>query len=130
MKEIVIKPGSIIIWKYTDWFSKLCKWFKGKSNKYDSAVICKDQYTLVSPLNNFKYDHIDHIILEPKKQYSKAEKQLLYDYIVVNDNSIESELATRINIIRPDTVDPSTFTLESLLTNKYYKIVYDSSKEN
>lgn len=81
-------------------------------------------------MNNFKYDHIDHIILEPKKQYSKAEKQLLYDYIVVNDNSIESELATRINIIRPDTVDPSTFTLESLLTNKYYKIVYDSSKEN
>lgn len=130
MKEIVIKPGSIIIWKYTDWYSKICKWFKRKSNKYDSAVICKEQFTLISPLNNFKYDGIEYVILEPKKQYSKAEKQLISSYVVVNDKCIESELATRINIIRPDTVDPSTFTLESLLNNKYYKIVYDSSKEN
>lgn len=130
MKEIIIKPGSIIIWKYTDWFSKLCKWFKGKSNKYDSAVICKEQFALISPLNNFKYDGIEYVILEPKKQYSKAEKQIISGYVVINDKCIESELATRINIIRPDTVDPSTFTLESLLTNKYYKIVYDSSKEN
>lgn len=130
MKEIVIKPGSIIIWKYTDWFSKLCKWVKGKSNRYDSVLICKEQFTLISPLNNFKYDGTEYVILEPKKQYSKAEKQLISNYVVVNDKCIESELATRINIIRPDTVDPSTFTLESLLTNKYYKIVYDSSKEN
>lgn len=130
MKEIVIKPGSIIIWKYTDWFSKIYKWFKRKSNKYDSAVICKEQFTLISPLNNFKYDGIEYVILEPKKQYSKAEKQLISSYVVVNDKCIESELATRINIIRPDTVDSSIFTLESLLTNKYYKIVYDSSKEN
>jgi hypothetical protein len=130
MKEIIIKPGSIIIWKYTDWYSKIYKWFKRKSNKYDSAVICKEQFTLISPLNNFKYDGIEYVILEPKKQYSKAEKQLISSYVVVNDKCIESELATRINIIRPDTVDPSTFTLESLLNNKYYKIVYDSSKEN
>lgn len=128
MKEIVIKPGSIILWKDTDWLSKVRRFFSRKKG-YESANVCIDGYIFVSIFDEFK-SNTDILILEPKKQYTKTEAKKLSEIYLFSDSDVNARIAATLNSIRPDTVDPSTFTLESLLNNKYYKVVYDSTKED
>lgn len=130
MKEIVIKPGSIIIWKETDWFTKLVKFFKKDKRNYTSANIYNKKSVFVSPYNNFIFRDTEFVVLEPKKQYSKLEQQMLEEMYTQPGLDESLRLGTVLNMIRPETVDQSTFTLDSLLDNKYYRIVYDSSKKN
>lgn len=132
MKEIVIKPGSIIIWGYKDrWFTKLIKkFFNSNKDKYTEANIYNQKYTFVSPYNNFVFPRMNFVVLEPKKQYSKLEQQMLSELYTQPGLDESVRLGSCLNSIRPETVDLSTFTLDSLLDNKYYRIVYDSSKKD
>lgn len=128
MKEIVIKPGSIILWKKTGWFSKITRFFSRKKG-YKYANVYDTKYTLVSVFDDFKSDE-DIVILEPRKQYTKAEIKKLRELYVFSKHDTAVNVAATLNAIRPDTVDPVTFTLDSLLNNKYYKVIYDSTKKD
>lgn len=127
MKEITIKPGSIILWKDTSWFGKITRFFSRKKG-YEYANVYDTNYTLVSLFNEFK-SNSDIVILEPRKQYTKAETKKLRELYVFSKADVTVNIAATLNAIRPDTVDPATFTLDSLLNNKYYKVTYDSTKK-
>ena len=45
-------------------------------------------------------------------------------------NNDKKDLFSVINIIRPSTIDVESFTIDGLLKNKYYRVVYDSKGKN
>lgn len=65
-----------------------------------------------------------YIILEPIKPY----KLEVVEHVMMNNDT--KDVFSVINIIRPSTIDVESFTIDGLLKNKYYRIVYDSKGKN
>lgn len=121
MKNLILKPGAIILWKEHNKLQKFWAKLRKKELEYNRCCIIPRRMDFISlwgSTDNFR-------VLEPKKQYSSVEKEMLNKELDhgINHISIEDYLSI-INIVRPNTLDLSTFTLESLFTNKYYKEVY------
>ena len=120
IETITLKPGSIILWKEQSFWSKLLR----RSGKFNKCAICQSKMdwiiNVIKPLS-----HKDIKVLEPKKPYSKLEQEML-SQALDNRGSVlqEIEKLAVINIVRPETLDMSNVTLDNLLQNKYYKVIW------
>lgn len=121
MKNLILKPGAIILWKEYSKLQKFWAKLRKKELKYNRCCIIPHRMDFISlwgSADNFR-------VFEPKKQYSSIEKDILNRELDHNISHISNtDYLSVINIVRPDTLDLSTFTLESLITNKYYREVY------
>lgn len=131
METVTIKPGSIIMWKdYSSirvWWSKLCR----KELPFNYARIYDEQFTIAMPISKGTLPgNLRFVVLEPRKQYSKVERELLRNMYVFDSNSLEENLAITVNSIRPETFEVDNLTLDNLMNNKYYRVVYDSSTKS
>lgn len=112
MKCLDIKSGSILIYKKYGllkcWWNKLMR----KELPFNKYTLYFGNSSMFVETTNIKVKEKDrYIILEPIKPYSK-------------------DVFSVINIIRPSTIDVESFTIDGLLKNKYYRIVYDSKGKN
>lgn len=121
MKHLTLKPGAIILWKEYNKLQKL--WAKIRKKELVPNKCCiipykMDFVSIFGSTENFR-------VFEPKKQYSSIEKDMLNAEL---DKDIkyksDTEYISIINIVRPNTFDISTFTLDSIISNKYYREVY------
>lgn len=76
MRQLVIKPGSIMLWKS---YGKLKRWWYkliGKNLPYNNGILIRDTQTILYGISGepfSKESEEEVVILEPRKQYSKAE---------------------------------------------------------
>lgn len=133
MKYLNIKPGSIIVYKKYNllkcWWSKLMR----KELPFNKYSIYFGASSMFVETTNIKVkDEYRYVILEPIKPYSKKEEKALelevVEHVMMNNDS--KDVFSVINIIRPCTIDAESFTINGLLKNKYYRIVYDSKGKN
>lgn len=118
IETITLKPGSIILWNDTSFWSKLIH------RGFTRCAICQSKMdwiiNIIKPLN-----HKDVKVLEPKKPYSKIEQEMLSQALDHSGSVLqEVEKLAVVNIVRPGTIDLSSITLDDLLKNKYYKVIW------
>lgn len=121
MKHILLKPGAIILWKQYNTLQKFWAKLRRKELKCNKCCIIPYKMDLISV-----FDSLDSFrVFEPKKQYSSVEKDILNSELNKNvKHTSDEEYMFIVNIVRPNTFDPSSFTLDSLSNNKYYREVY------
>lgn len=107
MKCLDIKTGSILIYKKYGllkcWWNKLMR----KELPFNKYTLYFGNSSMFVETTNIKVKEKDrYIILEPIKPYSKKEEKAL---------KLE---------------DVESFTIDGLLKNKYYRVVYDSKGKN
>ena len=83
MRQLVIKPGSIMLWKS---YGKLKRWWYkliGKNLPYNNGILIRDTQTILYGISGepfSKKSEEEVVILEPRKQYSKVETAFLNSY--------------------------------------------------
>lgn len=126
MKILNLKPGSIMIWKSYGFFKTLFAKLFNKTLPNNCIVILTKSYELSRHTDKGEYE-----IYEPKKPYSRKEQNELVKYLDSlkssdfhnHSSEIEEYFSSVINMVRPNTVDTSTITLDNFKDNKYYKKV-------
>lgn len=121
MKCLDIKTGSILIYKKYGllkcWWNKLMR----KELPFNKYTLYFGNSSMFVETTNIKVKEKDrYIILEPKLE--------VVEHVMMNNDT--KDVFSVINIIRPSTIDVEAFTIDGLLKNKYYRIVYDSKGKN
>lgn len=121
MKCLDIKTGSILIYKKYGllkcWWNKLMR----KELPFNKYTLYFGNSSMFVETTNIKVKEKDrYIILEPKLE--------VVEHVMMNNDT--KDVFSVINIIRPSTIDVESFTIDGLLKNKYYRIVYDSKGKN
>lgn len=135
MKCLDIKAGSICIFKNHSKLQRFWHWFLRKEPPYNNYIIYFGDSTMFVETPNVEVPSKDrYIILEPIKPYSKKEKKVLKEQVenVISTNLVlnnEKIALSTINTVRPNTIDMND-SISDLLKNKYYRVLYDSKKEN
>ena len=120
MKNLILKPGAIILWREYNKLQKFWAKLRNKQLPYNKSVIIPHRMDLVSFSGNLLCR-----VFEPRKQYSNSEKTLLNEILDKRfKHKSEIDYLSVVNIIRPETFDLSTLTLDEITTNKYYREVY------
>ena len=134
MRQLVIKPGSIMLWKS---YGKLKRWWYkllGKNLPYNNGILIRDTQTILYGISGepfSKESEEEVVILEPRKQYSKVETAFLNSIFYTSSDNVTSELdkiCIIVNSVRPETFDMSSITLDNIINNKYYKVTYGPAK--
>lgn len=132
MKQLVIKPGSIMLWKS---YGKLKRWwykFLGKKLPYNNGILIRDTQTILYGISEEPFSkESEVVILEPRKQYSKVETAFLNSIVYASSDNTTSgldKIGIAANSVRPETFDMYSLTLDNIINNKYYKVIYGSTK--
>lgn len=132
MRQLVIKPGSIMLWKS---YGKLKRWWYkliGKNLPYNNGILIRDTQTILYGISEEPFSkESEVVILEPRKQYSKVETAFLNSIVYAssdNTTSVLDKIGIAANSVRPETFDMSSITLDNIINNKYYKVTYGPAK--
>lgn len=114
IEKLILKPGTIILWKKYNPFIKLWSKIRYKSLPYNKYTILKNEVELLT-LGTIK----DVILLIPLKSYNKLEIAKLKK-IAPKDNNYTTweDFICTVNAIRKNTFDLN----ENILENKYYEV--------
>ena len=93
MRQLVIKPGSIMLWKS---YGKLKRWgYKliGKNLPYNNGILIRDTQTILYGISEEPFSkESEVVILEPRKQYSKVETAFLNSIVYASSDNTTSVL--------------------------------------
>ena len=121
-----------MLWKS---YGKLKRWWYkliGKNLPYNNGILIRDTQTILYGISEEPFSkESEVVILEPRKQYSKVETAFLNSIFYTSSDNVTSELdkiCIIVNSVRPETFDMSSITLDNIINNKYYKVIYGSAK--
>lgn len=139
MKTVIIRPGSIMIWKEHNIIKTLWYKFKKKSLPFNKFLlnVNKSIHIVAVDKEERLTDNKRYVIIEPRKLYSRAEQELLaeevknYEMFGLGIDSV-LDIQALSNWVRPSTMtdDPFDITLEDVINNKYYRVIYDSTEKD
>ena len=120
MRQLVIKPGSIMLWKS---YGKLKRWWYkliGKNLPYNNGILIRDTQTILYGISvMYPIINLDDINLSaPYFVYASSD----------NTTSVLDKIGIAANSVRPETFDMSSLTLDNIINNRYYKVTYGPAK--
>ena len=95
MRQLVIKPGSIMLWKS---YGKLKRWWYkliGKNLPYNNGILIRDTQTILYGISEEPFSkESEVVILEPRKQYSKVETAFLNSIVYASSDNKSIKFTT------------------------------------
>lgn len=130
MKTLKVKPGSILLWKEYSGFKKWLNRLFHIRTPYNEAFLLVEETIIYVPITEGKslFDS-ELIVLEPKVGLTNEEIFKMESVRFFKKDSLFDQIKIFANIIRPNTINPSS-KIDDLYFNENYKVVYDFSKKD
>lgn len=120
IKQTIVKPGSIMLYKEYGFFKKLFAKLTKKELPYNKFLV----FTMSTVFYSYEETESEKIVLEPKKNYSNSEALQLANLLKKMERNYDLQLddiLILVNSIRPNTIDIAD-DVSVLINNKFYRI--------
>jgi hypothetical protein len=118
-KQIMVKPGSIMLYKEYGFFKKLFAKLTKKELPYNKFLV----FIMPTVFYSCEDTESEKLILEPKKNYSNNEISQLANLLKkMEDYDLQlDDILVLVNLVRPNTIDIAD-DVSVLINNKFYRI--------